>query len=71
MEVVKKTTKHAQFVNRFRAEVRSRHLQSTNKKHWELEKLARLVGQLESRRKREDNMKKQKNMKPYEKNKKR
>jgi hypothetical protein len=29
------------------------------------------VGQLESRRKREDNMKKQKNMKPYEKNKKR
>jgi len=71
MEVVTKTTKHAQLVNRFRAEVRSRHLQSTNEKHQGLEKQARLVGQLESRRKREDGMKKQENMKPYEKNKKR
>ena len=36
------------------------------KKHWSLEKLARLVGRLESRRKGEGNMKKQENMKQYE-----
>jgi hypothetical protein len=70
MEVVTKTTKHVHLVYRFRAEVRSRHLQSTNEKHYGLEKLARLVGRLESRRKREDGMRKQENMKPYEKNKK-